>query len=64
MSTFFFILTALAMIAVLFTLVGGVASMTKGGDFNQKYSNKLMRARVILQGLALLFFALAMFTKQ
>ena len=27
--------------------------MLKGGEFNKKWSNKLMRARVILQGLAI-----------
>ncbi|PZQ46104.1 MAG: hypothetical protein DI551_05705, partial [Micavibrio aeruginosavorus] len=34
-------------------------SMVKGGEFNQKYGNKLMRARVIMQGIALALFALA-----
>ncbi|PZO84238.1 MAG: twin transmembrane helix small protein, partial [Micavibrio aeruginosavorus] len=33
-----------------------------GGEFNEKYGNKLMRLRVIMQGLALAFFALAVLT--
>jgi len=56
------ILTLLAMAAVLGVLVLGIVSMLKGGDFNKKYGNKLMQARVILQGLAFAFFALAYLT--
>lgn len=48
-----------AMLATLAVLVMGLVSMVKGGDFNAKYGNKLMRARVWAQGLALLFFAFA-----
>jgi ABC-type dipeptide/oligopeptide/nickel transport system permease component len=39
--------------AVLIVLFIGIISMLKGGEFNKKWSNKLMRARVILQGLAI-----------
>ncbi len=53
------ILTLLAMIAVLGVLGLGVYAMMKGGEFNKKYGNTLMRARVILQGLAFALFALA-----
>lgn len=60
MSTFFFVLAILCMIAVLASLAGGLVSMAKGGDFNAKYGNKLMRLRVAMQGLALLFFAIAL----
>ena len=59
MSAIFFILMALAMLAVLCVLLIGVFGMAKGGEFNKKYGNKLMRARVILQAVALGFFALA-----
>jgi len=47
-----------AMFGVVAVLVVGVVSMLKGGPFNAKYSNKLMRARVGLQALALALFAL------
>jgi hypothetical protein len=50
----------LAMVAVLGTLGLGVFSMVKGGEFNKKYGNKLMRWRVGLQAVALTFFVLAM----
>jgi xanthine/uracil permease len=45
-----------AMIAAVGALLLGVFSMARGGEFNRKYGNKLMRARVILQGLAILLF--------
>jgi len=59
MSAVFFILMSLAMAAVLGVLMIGVFGMAKGGEFNKKYGNKLMRARVILQAAALGFFVLA-----
>ena len=59
MSTVFFTLMILAMAAVLGALAIGVFGMARGGAFNKKYGNKLMRARVFLQAAALLFFALA-----
>lgn len=52
-----------AMFLTLAVLGMGLISMVKGGEFNQKYGNKLMRARVLMQGAALLLFALAMMSK-
>ena len=59
MSTTFLILMTIAMFAVLGVLIVGIFSMAKGGAFNKKYGNQLMRARVILQGVALALFVLA-----
>jgi hypothetical protein len=59
MSAVFLILMSLAMAAVLGVLMVGVFGMAKGGAFNKKYGNKLMRARVGLQALALALFVLA-----
>ena len=42
-------LIVLAMLAVLCVLFIGVFAMVRGGEFNRKYGNKLMRLRVILQ---------------
>lgn len=64
MSNIFFILMIVAMIAVLASLGLGLFAMVRGGEFNKKYSNRLMQARVMLQGLALAFFVLAFFTHQ
>jgi hypothetical protein len=62
MSKVFFVLMVLAMLAVLGALFLGIFSMAKGGEFNRKYGNKLMRARVILQAAALGLFLLAVVT--
>lgn len=59
MSRFFFILMLIAMFLTLASLAMGLFAMVKGGEFNQKYGNKLMRARVTMQGIALALFALA-----
>lgn len=53
-----FIALGISMAAVLAALVAGVVVMAKGGDKDKKYSNKLMQARVYLQGLALLILLL------
>ena len=48
-----------ALAATLGVLIFGVVAMLRGGEFNAKYGNKLMRARVTLQAVAvLLLFAL------
>lgn len=47
-----------ALISVLAVLVMGVRTVIKGGD--PQRSNRLMRARVILQGVALLLLAALM----
>jgi hypothetical protein len=58
MRIFFWILMAVFLAATLATLLIGVAAMGKGGAFNEKYGNKLMRLRVIFQGLAIACFVL------
>jgi len=56
MSLFVTILLGLAMLGVLTVLGFGVASMLCGGD--PRRSNRLMQARVVMQGLALLLLAI------
>lgn len=62
MNAFLYICLALAMLAVTGVLALGVVSMLRGGEFNQKYGNRLMQARVMLQGVALALLALAYFS--
>lgn len=62
MSGFFFALMIIAMLATLAVLVVGMISMVRGGEFNRKHGNKLMQLRVIMQGIALACFALAVLT--
>ena len=59
MKTFFFIALLIAMFITLGVLATGIIGMARGGEFNAKYGNKLMRARVIAQGVALAIFAVA-----
>jgi hypothetical protein len=63
MSTFFMIIGGLFALATLATLLVGVTSMGKGGAFNDKWGNKLMRFRVIFQGCAVGFFVLGLLTR-
>jgi len=63
MSIFFFILGGLFAILTLATLMTGVVGMGKGGAFNEKYGNKLMRYRVIFQGCAIGCFVLGLLTR-
>ena len=48
------ILLGLALFAVVGVLFTGLAGFVVGGDFNRKYANKLMRARVATQAFAVL----------
>ena len=51
-----YIVLGLSMLAVAGVLFWGIFSMTKGGEYNSKWSNKIMRYRIVLQGIALLVF--------
>ena len=59
MKTFLVILIVLLMFATLGVLFAGMLGLVRGGG-NPQRSNQLMRWRVILQGAALLLFALLM----
>ena len=52
METVLQVLLAVTMLAVLLVLITGVSGFIAGGEFNRKYGNKLMRLRVIAQGVA------------
>ena len=60
MSTVFNVLLAVALAATLAVLLTGVYGMARGGEFNRKYGNKLMRWRVALQGCAILILVVAL----
>ena len=57
------ILIIIGLVLVFIVLVIGLVSMLLKGDFNKKYSNKLMRLRVITQGIIVLIFALVFLIK-
>ena len=49
-----FILIIISMAVVLIILMVGIGGFGKGGEFNRKYANKIMRLRILAQ-----FFAVA-----
>jgi len=59
----FFVMMGVAMLMVLVSLFMGVMTMGKDTEEAKLRSQKLMRARVYLQGLAILLFVLAALSK-
>ena len=54
-----FIVVAVACIAVLIILLIGIGGFAKGGDFNRKHANRIMRYRIaapFIAGLLILIF--------
>lgn len=51
----------LLMIATVIVLVIGLILMAVGGKVNEKYSNKLMTARVLLQATAIIMLGIMFF---
>ena len=60
MGTFFLVAMMLALLAVVAVLFTGLYALFRGGEFGRKYSNKLMRLRIVMQFVAILV-ALAAF---
>ncbi|WP_294221820.1 twin transmembrane helix small protein [uncultured Shimia sp.] len=49
-----FWLAAAACLVVLFILLVGIGGFAKGGEFNKKHANKIMRLRLIAQFVAVI----------
>lgn len=49
-----FIVAAIASVVVLIILMVGIGGFAKGGEFNRKYANKIMRLRIAAQFVAVL----------
>ena len=65
MSSILFIITIITCLVVLIILMFGIGSFAKGGNIGKKYSNKLMRWRIIAQAVAvLLIIAFVYFEKR
>ena len=50
------VLIALAMLSAAGILLWGVITMARGGEYNKKNSNKIMRYRIVFQAVALFIF--------
>ena len=60
MQAFVFSLLIIAMLLTLGVLFLGLFAMARGGDFAKRNSNRFMRWRVIMQGIAVLLFIIFM----
>ena len=58
-----FLLATVVCLIVLVILMIGIGGFAKGGEFNKKYANKLMRYRIIGQALAVLAIVLFAWAK-
>lgn len=47
-----FYVIAIAMLAVLAILATGIGGFAKGGEFNRKHGNRMMRWRLVAQAVA------------
>ncbi len=63
MPNIFLITLVIFLVLTLVTLLIGVFAMGKGGDFNKRNSNKLMRLRVLFQAGAVVSFVMYMLTR-
>lgn len=52
MNSAVFFLVVIVALATLGVLATGVVTMLRGGEFNRKHGNRLMRLRVLLQAVA------------
>ena len=48
-----FILVVAAVGITVVILLTGIGGFAKGGDFNRKHANKVMRARIVAQAIAI-----------
>ncbi len=48
-----FIVVAIAVLVVAAILLTGIGGFAKGGDFNRKHANKIMRYRIYAQAVAI-----------
>ena len=61
MDSLFIFFLGTTMLCTLGVLVIGVISFAVNGEYYKRNANKLMRLRVLFQGLALIFFAILLF---
>ncbi len=59
-----FIVVAIACLAVVVILLFGIGSFAKGGEFNRKNANKIMRWRLMAQAVAVALILLFVFLRR
>ena len=58
-----FIVVAIAVLIVLAILLTGIGGFARGGDFNKKHANRIMRWRIYAQFIAVLLILLFVFIR-
>ena len=58
-----FLIAAFASLAVLVILMIGIGGFAKGGDFNRKHANRIMRYRIIAQAIAVALILVFVFLR-
>lgn len=53
-----FIIVAIACLAVVAVLLVGIGGFARGGEFNRRYANKIMRLRLLAQFIAVVLIVL------
>ncbi|HAE00144.1 MAG TPA: twin transmembrane helix small protein [Rhodospirillaceae bacterium] len=53
------IMMVVAMLVTVGILFAGIIGMARGGEFNQKWGNRLMRYRIVAQFIALVMFGIS-----
>ena len=59
-----FIVVAVSTLAVAAILLVGIGVFAKGGEFNRKHANRIMRWRIIAQALAIVLILLFVFFRR
>ena len=59
-----FIIMALAILLVLGILMVGIGGFAKGGEFNRKHANRIMRYRIYAQFFAVVLILLFVWIKR
>lgn len=58
-----FYLLAICCLAVVVILATGIGGFAKGGEFNRKQGNRIMRWRIIAQAIAIAVFLLYLWVR-
>ncbi len=59
-----FIIVAIAVLAVLGILMVGIGGFAKGGEFNRKHANRIMRYRIGAQAVAIVLILAFVFFRR
>lgn len=59
-----FILVAVSVLVVVGILMFGIGTFAKGGEFNKKHANKIMRYRIGAQAVAVVVILLFVFIRR